>query len=116
VLDEWIGNQTTAEILGVTEVFVSLLAKAGHLDRKGPDSHKLFDRGQVEAFAREYIFIPEILERARIARARDVRNWLAERGVGLGFELSPDRYLAFGRKRVEEVLAREAVERLQAAE
>jgi hypothetical protein len=36
VLDEWIGNQTTAEILGVTEVFVSLLAKAGQLDRNGP--------------------------------------------------------------------------------
>jgi hypothetical protein len=60
--------------------------------------------------------VPEILERARIARARDVRRWLAERGVSLGFELSPDRYLAFDRKRVEQVPAREAVGRLQAAE
>lgn len=116
VLDEWIGNQTTAEILGVTEVFVSLLAKAAHLERNGPNSHKLFDRGQVEAFARKYIFIPEILERARISRARDVRTWLAERGADLEFELSPDRYLAFDRKRVEEVLGREAVRRQRATE
>jgi hypothetical protein len=116
VLDEWIGNQTTAEILGITEVFVSLLAKAGRLDRKGPNSHKLFDRGQVEAFARKYIFVPEIMERAEISRARDVRNGLLRRGVGLAFELSPDRYLAFDRNPVEQALARETIERLQAAE
>jgi hypothetical protein len=116
VLDDWIGNQTAAEILGISEVFISLLAKAGHLDRNGPSLHTLFDRGQVEAFARKYIFVPEIMERTVIARARDVRRWLAERGVKLAFELSPDRYLAFDRKTVEQVLAREAVNRLQAAE
>jgi hypothetical protein len=116
VLDDRIGNQTVAEILGITEVFVSLLAKGGYLDRNGPALHKLFDRGQVEAFARKYIFIPEIMERASIARARDVRGWLALRGVKLGFELSQDRYLAFDRQAVEKVLAREAVGRMQAAE
>jgi hypothetical protein len=116
VLDDWIGNQTVAEILEITEVFVSLLAKGGHLDRNGTSLHRLFDRGQVEAFGRKYIFIPEIMERAGIARARDVRGWLAQRGVKLGFELSRDRYLGFDRQAVEMVLAREAVGRMQAAE
>jgi hypothetical protein len=45
-----------------------------------------------------------------------VRRWLAQRAVKLGFELSPDRYLAFDRQAVEMVLAREAVGRMQAAE
>lgn len=110
--DEWIGNQTVAEILYVGEVFVSLLAKAGYLERNGPNSHKLFDRGQVETLARKCIFVREIMERARISRARDVRSWLAERGLSIEFELSPDRYLAFDRKGVEEVLAKEAALRL----
>jgi hypothetical protein len=115
-MDDWIGNQTVAEILGITEVFVSLLAKTGRLDRNGPNLHRLFDRGQVEVFANTYIFVPEIMERARIARARDVRKWLADREVELEFQLSPNRYLAFARKAVEQALAREAVRRLQATE
>jgi hypothetical protein len=115
-MDDWIGNQTVAEILGITEVFVSLLAKTGRLDRNGPNLHRLFDRGQVEVFSNTYIFVPEIMKRARITRARDVREWLADREVELAFQLSPNRYLAFARKAVEQALAREAVRRLQATE
>jgi hypothetical protein len=44
-------------------------------------------REAIEAFARTFIFVPEITEHARILRPGDDRHWLAERGVGLEFEL-----------------------------
>jgi len=78
-LDEFIGNQTTAEILGITEVMVYLLAKPSpgrktpYIKRKGPNALKNFARADVEAFGREYIFVPEIQNRTGIGSARRVR-------------------------------------------
>ena len=122
-LDEFIGNQTTAEILGITEVMVYLLAKARqvcrktpHIKRKWPSPLKNFARADIEAFGREYIFVPEIQNRTGIRRARDVRAWLAARGVGSAFELTEGRYLGFKRAKVEAVLEREAGQAKIAAE
>ena len=121
-LDEFIGNQTTAEILGITEVMVYLLAKPSpgrktpHIKRKGPNALKNFARADIEAFGREYIFVPEIQNRTGIRRARDVRPWLAARGVGSAFELTEGRYLGFKRAKVEPVLEREAAQARIAAE
>jgi len=94
---------------------VSLLANAGRIRRKGTSSLRLFERREIEAFGRKYIFVAEIQERAAIPRARDVRTWLGARGVRIAFELAQDRYLAFDRSRVERVLAEEAQHALQAA-
>ncbi|CAL8969089.1 hypothetical protein RHODGE_RHODGE_03524 [Rhodoplanes serenus] len=102
--DAWIGNQVAAEILGVTEVTVWKLAKAGRLARKGADPLKAFARADVEALAREFVFVPEIVRHAGIARARDVPAWLREHGIEPAFTLEENRGFAFRRERVEVLL------------
>ncbi|MBN8973585.1 MAG: helix-turn-helix domain-containing protein [Rhizobiales bacterium] len=104
VADRWVGNRTAAEMLRVNEATISALASRGHLDRSGPHAHTLYDREQIEEFFRRYIFIPEIVERAKIRRSRDARQWLADRGVEVSLELEPNKYLAFDRVAVEGVI------------
>lgn len=77
-----------------------------YLDRSGPHAHTLYDREQIEEFFRRYIFIPEIVERAKIRRSRDVRQWLSEKGIEVALELEPNKYLAFDRAAVEGVIER----------
>lgn len=104
VPDEFIGNAVASEMLGITEVFFIQIANHGLLTRCGPSPLKQFKRREVEEFARTYILVPEIQRRAGLSRARDVRAWLAERGVKPEFELGDGRYIGFRRARAERVL------------
>lgn len=104
VADRWVGNRTAAEMLRVNEATISALASRGFLDRSGPHAHTLYDREQIDGFFRRYIFIPEIVERAKIRRSRDVRQWLSERGIEVTLELEPNKYLAFDRNAVDSII------------
>ncbi|MGO3928378.1 hypothetical protein NP284_08715 [Rhodopseudomonas pseudopalustris] len=103
--DEFIGNAVAGELLGITEAFFIQIANAGLLTRCGPSPLKQFKRKEIEEFARTYILVPEIQRRAGLSRARDVRAWLAERGVKPEFELGDGRYIVFRRALADRALA-----------
>ncbi len=105
--DEWVGNQVVAEMLGVTEVVVWHLAKAGKISRRGWELYRQFNRNEIEEFGRRYCFTPEIQRRAGISRARDVRAWLEARGVETAFRLKEQGDFGYLREDVERVMAEE---------
>lgn len=111
--DEWIGNQTAAEMLGVNQVaFWKIvndrrrILKADRI-RRHNDSYRPWARAEVERFARKYVFSPEIQRRAGIGAARFVRPWLDARGVGTAFRLEEQRNFGYLREKVEQVLREE---------
>lgn len=85
-----------ADILGITSGFVGLLANAGHLKR---DAKGRYDREEVEAFGRRYIFVNEISRRTGVL-PRLVQQWLKEQGIEAAFQLSEGRHVGFARDTV----------------
>lgn len=104
VPDEFIGNATACEMLGITESFFIQIANHGLLTRRGPDPLRQFRRDEVAEFARTYILIPEIQRRAGLSRARDVCAWLLKRGVKPEYVLGDGRHVVFSRETVANVL------------
>jgi hypothetical protein len=110
IIDEWIGNQTAAEMLGVTQVAYWKIVNdrrripKDYRIKRHNDSYTPWARAEVERFARKYIFAPEIQRRTGIGAARFVRPWLEARGVGTAFRLEEQRNFGYLRDKVERVL------------
>lgn len=103
---EWVNVGTASEILNVTEVFVYVLLQ------KRPDLLKAKRAGQtsllredVSKLAQEYVFVPEICERARMG-SRRACVWLRKHGIDQVIELKMGKYFGFRRPPVEKVLTK----------
>jgi hypothetical protein len=103
---KWIGNQTVAEMLGLTTPAVSILGARGLLRRDGP-ADTLFDVDEVRSFRSRYIFIPEIEQRTGVLK-RVVRRWLLDYGIEPEMSLEENKYMAYSRGVVEKVIASQA--------
>jgi hypothetical protein len=113
IIDEWIGNQTAAEILGVTQVtYWKIVNDKRHIPKEDRiqrhnASYSPWARAEVERFARKFIFAPEIQRRTGIGAARFVRPWLEYRGVRTAFRLEEQRNFGYLRDDVERGLREE---------
>ena len=105
--EDWIGNATAAEILGVNEVVVWKLVKVDALCKhaEGP-RYSPFKRDAVERLSREMIFTPEIVRDGRFSTYRQASAWLRQQGIAPRFELKTGGWKVYARTEVETKLAR----------
>jgi molybdenum-dependent DNA-binding transcriptional regulator ModE len=99
-----IGRATAARILGSTIYSVQKLAAKGHLTA----SHKVtpFDLTEVEALAKQIVFVPEIMRLSGYISHVGVMNWLKNAGIEPLFWLVVGRMPVFDRDDVEAHIAR----------
>jgi molybdenum-dependent DNA-binding transcriptional regulator ModE len=99
-----IGLATAARILGSTIYSVQKLAAKGHLTA----SHKVtpFDLTEVEALAKQIVFVPEITRLSGYISHVAVMNWLRNAGIEPLFWLEIGRLPVFDRNDVEAHIVR----------
>jgi transposase len=101
---EWIGKATAAEILKVTEVFVWRLSRVRpDLLTSHENGYTPFRSADVTELARNYIFVPEVMDRANM-KARRACGWLKSTGVKPAFSLQDNKDFAFLRNVVEPLI------------
>jgi hypothetical protein len=99
---EWIGNSTASEILGVNETAVWMLAKIGAIKKHDDAPRYLHFRGiEVERFASQMIFTPEIVRTGQFKTYRKASAWLRQEGIAPRFELKTGGWKGYSRAEVE---------------
>jgi hypothetical protein len=100
-----IGFSTAASLLGCTIFAVQKLTAIGKLEQRGKVTP--YSRLEVEALAREIIFVPEIMRRAGLVSHRGAMRWLKREGVTpLSLLKGGDRLPVFERVPLEELLGK----------
>jgi hypothetical protein len=99
-----IGFATAAALLGCTIFATQKLAAIGKLERKGKVTP--YGRVEVEALAKEIIFVPEIMRRAGVVTHRGAMRWLKREGMTPLLLLKGDRLPVFERAPLEMLLGK----------
>jgi hypothetical protein len=106
---KWVGNAAVAEILGVNEVVVWRLTKAGKLKRHTQAPlYSPFKRCEVDRLAHEAIFTPEIVRTGSFQTYREASTWLKNEGIAARLELKNAGWKLYSRVEVEMALKRRA--------
>jgi hypothetical protein len=95
-----VGFATAASILGCTIFAVQKLTANGKLDMTREVTP--FNRAQVEALAKQIVFLPEIMRRSEYVSYRGVMNWLKNAGIKPLFWLKVGGVPVFDRNALEE--------------
>lgn len=101
--DEWLTRNQASHILKIEETGAWALAKAGLMPkRKGV--HAMFRRADVEAAARKYVFVAEMIDRTVFNIGHELGRWLKSVGVLPVQTLHEGRYPIYDRAEFERVL------------
>ncbi|WP_342738805.1 hypothetical protein [Bradyrhizobium sp. B117] len=104
---EWIGNAAASELLGINEVAVWRLAKAGALKKyEDAAQHSHFKRREVELLSVQMIFIPEVARTGNFSTYREASAWLKQHGITPRLELKHGGWKVYARAEVERALQR----------
>jgi hypothetical protein len=99
-----VGFATAASILGCTIFSVQALARIGKL--KASDEVTPFARADVEALAKEIVFVSEIMKRSGYVSHRGAVKFLANKGGTPLLCLKEGKVPVFDREKIEELLSK----------
>jgi hypothetical protein len=100
----WVTRSHASQMLNIAEYSMRKVSDAGLLDGKRDGRSTVYKRADVEAAARKYVFLPEMLERSPFRAPHEVGRWLRSVGIEPLAEWSKAIFPIYDRAQFERAL------------